>query len=274
MKNFKESLERIEVEEPVHIPTLDGKNVAETVHVKVPAWRDPKNGEIYLDTEATAILDRVKARHMGLLTPEQIKALRQRMGLTQRQISELLQIGEKTWTRWETGRERPFRSINVLLCALRDGKIDLPYLCSLVQRRQDWGSRLAALPVATQNPWVGTARNIWTQWEWQHGGACAADAAAWRLAIIGELMKRKHQTEFGFNVETKPTAVWKRALIAFLHEDAPGFTPEYKTACTFFICHCRVKFAAGASPQTPARSCSPPQIAPPPVPKLDESIAA
>jgi hypothetical protein len=41
-----------------------------------------KDGEIYLDTEATAILDKVKARHMGLLTPEQIKALRKRLGLT------------------------------------------------------------------------------------------------------------------------------------------------------------------------------------------------
>src|ERR1019366_4599833 len=88
MKGFKERLERIEVDEPVHIPTLDGGGIAETVKVKVPAWRDPKDGEVYLDTEATAILDKVKARHMGLLTPEQIKALRKRLGLTQPQISE------------------------------------------------------------------------------------------------------------------------------------------------------------------------------------------
>lgn len=104
MKTLKERLERIEVEEPVHIPTLDGTGIAETVTAKVPAWRDPKDGEVYLDTEATAILDKVKARHMGLLTPGRIKALRKRLDLTQPQISELLQIGEKTWTRWETGR--------------------------------------------------------------------------------------------------------------------------------------------------------------------------
>jgi DNA-binding transcriptional regulator YiaG len=128
MKSFKERLKRVEVEEPVHIPKLDGSAIAETIKVKVPAWRDPKDGEIYLDTEATAILDKVKARHMGLLTPDQIKGLRKRLGLTQKQISQLLQIGQKTWTRWETGRERPFRSINVLLSALNDGKIDLAYL--------------------------------------------------------------------------------------------------------------------------------------------------
>jgi DNA-binding transcriptional regulator YiaG len=139
MKSFKNRLERIEAEEPVHIPTLDGSGIAETIKVKVPAWRDPKDGEVYLDTEAAAILDKVKARHMGLLTPEQIRVLRERLGLTQKQISELLQIGNRTWTRWETGRERPFRSINVLLYALNDGKIDLAYLRSLARRHATTG---------------------------------------------------------------------------------------------------------------------------------------
>src|SRR5207237_10451244 len=112
---------------------------------------------------------------MGLLTPEQIKALRQRTGLTQRQISELLQIGDKTSTRWETGRERPFRSINVLLCALHDGKIDLPYLASLAQRRNDWGSRLAALPLVTRNLWLETVRDTWEHWERAQVQTCGAN---------------------------------------------------------------------------------------------------
>jgi DNA-binding transcriptional regulator YiaG len=135
MSTLKERLERVEVEEAVLIPGLGDTGIVETVHVKVPAWRDPKDGEIYLDKEATSILDKVRARHLALLTPDQIKTLRQRLRLTQARISELLQIGEKTWTRWETGRERPSRSINVLLFALNDGKIDLPYLDSLAQRR-------------------------------------------------------------------------------------------------------------------------------------------
>ena len=169
MKGFKERLERIEVEEPVHIPNLDGSGIAETIHVKVPAWRDPKDGEVYLDTEATAILDKVKARHMGLLTPEQIKALRKRLGLTQPQISELLQIGEKTWTRWETGRERPSRSINVLLFALNDERLDAVYLRSVARRQNDWASQLAEAPCRASNPWLNTVREIWQGWEPQAG---------------------------------------------------------------------------------------------------------
>jgi DNA-binding XRE family transcriptional regulator len=51
--------------------------------------------------------------------------------VTQKELAELLQIGEKSWTRWETGREHPSRSINILICALNDGQIDLNYLRSV-----------------------------------------------------------------------------------------------------------------------------------------------
>ena len=203
MKGFKERLERIKVEEPVHIPTLDGTGIAETVKVKVPAWRDPKDGEIYLDPEATAILDKVKARHMGLLTPEQIKALRKRLGLTQPQISELLQIGEKTWTRWETGRERPSRSINVLLFALKDGKLDVAYLRSVARRRNDWASQLAGLAVAAGNPWLATVQEIWRGWQPQ---ADRELAQAIQEAFASFLMSRINQGDFGFRMEGKVTA--------------------------------------------------------------------
>ncbi|HVU34300.1 MAG TPA: helix-turn-helix domain-containing protein, partial [Opitutaceae bacterium] len=98
--------------------------IVETIQVKVPAWRDPKDGEIYLDADAIAILDKAKARRLGVLSPQELATLRRRLGLKQKEIGELLQIGEKTWSRWETGRERPSRLLNMLLLALNDGKID------------------------------------------------------------------------------------------------------------------------------------------------------
>ena len=131
MKPLKERLEKVEVQEPVYIPTPDGKAVETTVYAKVPAWRDPVDGEIYLDDEAQQILDKVKARHMGLLTPAQLKELRLRFQLTQAQMARLCQMGEKTWTRWESGRERPSRSMNLLLRSLYDGQLDVEYLNSL-----------------------------------------------------------------------------------------------------------------------------------------------
>jgi transcriptional regulator with XRE-family HTH domain len=123
-KNWKKIITKV----PVKIPTLDGKGIAETVEVEVNAYQNPADGEIYLDGEALEMLDNVKARHMGLLLPDGIRKLRERLDLTQKEISELLQIGEKTWTRWETGRERPSRSMNLLLQAVYDGKVDAQYM--------------------------------------------------------------------------------------------------------------------------------------------------
>lgn len=113
---------------PVAIPTLDGKSVDRTVEIEVDAWRDA-DGEIFLDSDAEEKIDAVKTRHMGVLSPDEIKEIRvSKLKATQKEISRWLQIGEKSWTRWESGGERPSRSMNVLLCAVRDGKIDANYL--------------------------------------------------------------------------------------------------------------------------------------------------
>lgn len=121
----------VKVMQPVYIPTLTGDGIAETIEVELDAWKDPTSGEVFLDGHATAKLDAAKARYLGLLTPDQLHELRRSMGVTQKGMAELLQLGEKTWTRWESGNERPSRSMNVLLRALHDGKLDARYLRSL-----------------------------------------------------------------------------------------------------------------------------------------------
>lgn len=117
--------------EQVVIPTTDGQGIARTVDIEVDAWLDQDTNETYLDAEAIEVLDRAKARHLGILSPDELRQLRRRLGQSQKSISELLQIGEKTWTRWESGRERPSRAMNVLLRALRDGRLDIHYLACL-----------------------------------------------------------------------------------------------------------------------------------------------
>src|SRR5258708_36428928 len=103
------------VEEEVLIPNLEGGGIAERVKVKIPAVRDAHTGEARLTEEAFKILEATKARHLGLLLPDQLKALRTRLGLTQKEMSQLLQAGEKSYTRWESGRARPSRMVNLLL---------------------------------------------------------------------------------------------------------------------------------------------------------------
>lgn len=125
------SWKAITTKEKVFIPSYQGEGAIEVAEIEVPAWEDPDSGEVYLDDLATKKLEEVKARHMGLLSPKQIRGLREHLGLTQKEISLLLQLGERSWSRWENGRERPSRSMNVLLCALYDGKIDIHYLRDL-----------------------------------------------------------------------------------------------------------------------------------------------
>jgi len=127
---------------PVHVPTLGGTAIAETIQVEVVGYRNPNDGEIYLTGEALEKLDEVKSRHMGLLLPTEIKELREQLGITQKRMGELLQIGGKSYCRWETGRERPSRSLNLLLAALSDGRIDVAYLESRLKPSFDWRKQI------------------------------------------------------------------------------------------------------------------------------------
>jgi DNA-binding XRE family transcriptional regulator len=131
---MKTKLGRIEVQ----IPTADGTAVAERVQIEVPLKWDPELNEWLLTEEAHQIVDDTKARHMGLISPVALKEMRIRLRLTQRQIGALIQVGEKSYTRWETGKARPSRSLNVLLCALRDGRLSIPYLQSLQRPFVEW----------------------------------------------------------------------------------------------------------------------------------------
>jgi transcriptional regulator with XRE-family HTH domain len=136
----------------VHIPTPDGKAVAYTIPATVPAVFNEDLQDYILDGYALAEIDRIKARYMGLVLPEEIKALRDRLGATQKQLADLLQIGAKTWSRWETGRERPSRSMNILIRSLKDGKIDLNYLRSLSGAKQPaWGRIIHFMELSNEN---------------------------------------------------------------------------------------------------------------------------
>lgn len=120
----------------VVIPNLEEDGIAEMVAIDVQVYYDPAVGEEILTPESVQLIENTKARRLGLMLPEEIRQLREdRLELTQDEIGEFLQIGAKTYTRWETGRARPPRSVNVLLCALRDGVLSADYLRALLARR-------------------------------------------------------------------------------------------------------------------------------------------
>lgn len=127
----------------VSIPTADGKGIAELIKIEIPMEWDEEIAEWLMTDEGLKQVEETKARHMGLLLPSEMKALRDRLDLTQKAIGELLQIGEKTWTRWETGKTRPSRSVNLLLRALYDRQIHIEYLKQANHFQHYWGIVIA-----------------------------------------------------------------------------------------------------------------------------------
>ncbi len=197
----------VRINYPVKIPNTNGDGFSETIEVEVDAWKD-LDGEIIIEGEVKAQLESIKARRMGLMSPDEIKELRAELGLTQKRLSELLQIGEKSWTRWETGRERPSRSINVLLCALRDERIDEEYLESL---------RTGTKPPA--QVWSGAIRQFRT-----YASAEVQPADIWvtSLAALSKTREEDWNLEFMPSVES----VWQKKSAALV---AHCLHPEVQT---------------------------------------------
>ena len=77
-------------------------------------------GEEFLTTESSELIERTRARHMGFLHGKDIRDLRKRLNLTQDQLSDLLDCGKKSLSRWESGRGLPSGIVNKFLRLLHD----------------------------------------------------------------------------------------------------------------------------------------------------------
>lgn len=81
------------------------------------------------------LIEKTQARYMGLLIGEDIVALREKLGVTQDQLSDALGCGKKSISRWENGREFPTQLVNSLLRLLEEDKISITDLRSVRQPR-------------------------------------------------------------------------------------------------------------------------------------------
>jgi putative zinc finger/helix-turn-helix YgiT family protein len=75
-----------------------------------------------LNEDAIAIY---RKKH-GLLSADEIRAIRERFSLTQADIARLLRLGANTISRWESGRNVQTAAMDILLRMIRDlpGSID------------------------------------------------------------------------------------------------------------------------------------------------------
>lgn len=102
----------------------EGEYTTEIVHdgrsytVTVPSLRtfSCRNcGEVVLDAEANKQISETFRRQAGLLTPEEIRQQRKRLGLTQEELAERLSVAEATLSRWENGWQIQQRSLDKLM---------------------------------------------------------------------------------------------------------------------------------------------------------------
>jgi transcriptional regulator with XRE-family HTH domain len=66
------------------------------------------------------LADFLNAKKAKPLTPDEIRTLRDKLGLSEHELSEFLQIDTQTYHRWESGRARPSRLPMGVLCYLQD----------------------------------------------------------------------------------------------------------------------------------------------------------
>jgi len=70
---------------------------------EVPVRKCADCGFSFIDGDAEDICHKEVCKHLGVMTPSQIKALRGLYELTQAKFSEITKLGEATLSRWERG---------------------------------------------------------------------------------------------------------------------------------------------------------------------------
>ena len=103
----------------VHLPATKDEpaRFIETIEVEVFS----SFGEEVLTPKSSEKIEQVKASHLGLITGADIKAMRERLNLSQKKLTALLKCGEKTLSHWENGHSQPTGLSNTILRLLDEG---------------------------------------------------------------------------------------------------------------------------------------------------------
>jgi len=98
-----------------------GPDAVELV-VEVPLRTCQSCGFQFLDDKAEDAHHEAVCRHLGVLTPAEIRALRARLGLTRAAFAQLTRLGEATLARWERGALIQTAAYDQFLYLLQDDR--------------------------------------------------------------------------------------------------------------------------------------------------------
>lgn len=125
----------------IFIPATESRPAVKATTITVQVRLDEDGDEI-LTPESLELVEKTQARYMGLLTGSDIRTLRERMKLSQGELSELLGCGDKSLSRWENGHGYPSQLVNTILRALDEGLLTPSQLRRLQQPQIDWAGMI------------------------------------------------------------------------------------------------------------------------------------
>ncbi|MFH1189060.1 MAG: type II TA system antitoxin MqsA family protein [Candidatus Omnitrophota bacterium] len=111
----------------------EGNSYGPMVISKLAVECCPNCQEVFLPKNSLEKVYSEKHKMRGILLPEELRRIRQDLGLTQSQMSGLLGIGKKSYLRWEKGASLQSRSMDRyirLLAAHPDNVLFLKKLCN------------------------------------------------------------------------------------------------------------------------------------------------
>lgn len=115
-----------------------------TIQVEVTFDED---GEEVLTSESLQRVEREQARARGLMFGEDIRALRERLCLTQKQLAGLIGCAEKSIPRWENGNACPTGTVNKMLRLLDEGFLHPASLNAVVGPRRRNAAYTPTMPM-------------------------------------------------------------------------------------------------------------------------------
>lgn len=133
----------------IHLPSRGDDTPERVETIQVEVYLDADGDEI-LTPESIARIDEVHARHRGLLTGSDIREMRERLGMTQKELAHYLGCGAKTLSRWENGSGYPSELANRILRLLDEGFVSPASLESVMGPR---GANPAYVPTMPAAHW-------------------------------------------------------------------------------------------------------------------------
>jgi len=99
---------------------LGGGEMVKVRAENVPIQKCDNCGTVLTGPDAARVQHEAICRAAGLMTPSEIKELREKFAWTQQHLAELTDFGVATLSRWERGRLLPNRSNSKILQAIRE----------------------------------------------------------------------------------------------------------------------------------------------------------